>query len=75
MGEIGGERIGLALRVRERRRQMLEKSQQRKTDVNEQVRHVGVGASGRMRDSKMKYWRSSRLYNNNNNKLIIIQML
>ena len=75
MGEIGGERIGLALRVRERRRQGLEKSQQRKTDVNEQVRHVGVGASGRMRDSKMKYWRSSRLYNNNNNKVIIMQML
>ena len=43
MGEIGGERIGLALRVRERRRQMLEKSQQRKTDVNEQVRYIGVG--------------------------------
>ena len=59
------------LRVGERRRRGLEKTRQRKTKVNEQVRYIGVGGSGRVRDSKMKYRRSSGLYNDNNNTNVV----
>ena len=63
------------LRVSERRRRGLEKTQQRKTKVNAQVRYIGVGGSGRVRDSKMKYRRSSGLYNNNNTNVVKIHPL